>query len=75
MQHQSLIAYIFVLIFSMTMVLAETNTEQEKFADLLQRRKHLSGYWVGKRVVILPDGDPLFNSGKNGNEIQMILIY
>jgi hypothetical protein len=47
----------------MTIVLAQANKEREQFADLLQKRKHLNGYWVGKRYVITSDEDP-FDSGK-----------
>jgi len=64
MQYQSLIAYIFVVVFAMTIVLAQANKEREQFADLLQKRKHLNGYWVGKRYVMSSDEEPLFDSGK-----------
>lgn len=63
MQYQSLIAYLCLLLFGMAVVLAQANTEREKFADLLQKRKHLNGYWVGKRYLITSDEDPLFDSG------------
>jgi len=64
MQYQSLIAYIFVVVFAMTIVLAQANKEREQFADLLQKRKHLNGYWVGKRYATASDEEPLFDSGK-----------
>jgi hypothetical protein len=62
MQYQSLITFIFVVLFAMTIVLAQANKEREQFADLLQKRKHLNGYWVGKRYII--EDDPSFDSGK-----------
>lgn len=65
MQYQSLIAYLFVLFIGMTMVLAQVNKEREQFADLLQKRKHLNGYWVGKRYIIASDEDPLFDSDED----------
>ena len=65
MQYQSLIAYIFVVLFAMTVVLAQANKEREQFADLLQKRKHLNGYWVGKRLAISSDEDPYLDSGKS----------
>jgi hypothetical protein len=64
MKYQSLIAYIFVVVFAMTVVLAQANKEREQFADLLQKRKHLNGYWVGKRYIMSSDEEPLFDSGK-----------
>jgi len=48
----------------MTIVLAQANNERAQFADLLQKRKHLNGYWVGKRYAIASDEEPLFDSGK-----------
>ena len=51
----------------MSFVLAQANTEREKFADLLQKRKHLNGYWVGKRYAIASDED-LVDSGKWTND-------
>jgi hypothetical protein len=60
MQYQSLIAYLFVVVFAMTIVLAQANKEREQFADLLQKRKHLNGYWVGKRYII--DEEPLLDN-------------
>lgn len=64
MQYQSVIGYIFVALFAMTIVLVQANKEREQFADLLQKRKHLNGYWVGKRYILASDEDPLFDSGK-----------
>ncbi len=64
MQYQSLIAFLVVLVFAMTVVLAQANKEREQFADLLQKRKHLNGYWVGKRYIMSSDEEPLFDSGK-----------
>ena len=63
MQYQSLIAFIFVVLFGMTFLMAQANKEREQFADLLQKRKHLNGYWVGKRYAVASDED-LFDSGK-----------
>ena len=65
MQYQSLIAYLCLVLFGMAVVLAQANKEREKFADLLQKRKHLNGYWVGKRYLIASDEDPLFDSGES----------
>ena len=65
MHYQSLIAYIFVVLFAMTIVLAQANKEREQFADLLQKRKHLNGYWVGKRYIIASDEDPLLDSDED----------
>ncbi|CAF0991574.1 unnamed protein product [Rotaria magnacalcarata] len=62
MRHQSLIVYVFVALFAMTIVLAQANKEREQFADLLQKRKHLNGYWVGKRYVLASDEDPSLDS-------------
>ncbi len=64
MQYQSLIAYIFVVVFAMTIVLAQANNERAQFADLLQKRKHLNGYWVGKRYIVTSDEEPSLDSGK-----------
>jgi Ni,Fe-hydrogenase I cytochrome b subunit len=64
MQYQSLIAYIFVVVFAMTIALAQANNEREQFADLLQKRKHLNGYWVGKRYIVTSDEEPSLDSGK-----------
>jgi Ni,Fe-hydrogenase I cytochrome b subunit len=64
MQSQSLIAFIFVVLFAMTVVLAQANKEREQFADLLQKRKHLNGYWVGKRYALASDEEPFVDSGK-----------
>jgi hypothetical protein len=66
MQYQSLIAYLFVVVFAMTIVLAQANKEREQFADLLQKRKHLNGYWVGKRYII--DEEPLLDNGKQNKK-------
>ncbi|UJR21051.1 hypothetical protein I4U23_024151 [Adineta vaga] len=62
MHYNSIVAYIIVIIFAMTIVLAQANKEREKFADLLQKRKHLNGYWVGKRFVIASDEEPLIDT-------------
>ncbi len=67
MQYQSLIAYLIVVVFAMTVVLAQANKEREQFADLLQKRKHLNGYWVGKRYII--DEEPLLDSGKQQKKL------
>jgi hypothetical protein len=48
----------------MTIVLAQANKEREQFADLLQKRKHLNGYWVGKRNALTYDEEPSIDSGK-----------
>ena len=64
MQYQSLIAYLFFVLFAMAVVLAQANKEREQFADLLQQRKHLNGYWVGKRYIITSAEDPFLDSGK-----------
>jgi hypothetical protein len=64
MHYHSLIAYLVVILFAMTIVLAQANKEREQFADLLQKRKHLNGYWVGKRNVITSDEEPSIDSGK-----------
>jgi hypothetical protein len=63
MQYQSLIAYIFIVLFGMTVLMAQANKEREQFTDLLQKRKHLNGYWVGKRYATASDED-LLDSGK-----------
>jgi hypothetical protein len=63
MQYQSLIAYIFIVLFGMTFLTIQANKEREQFTDLLQKRKHLNGYWVGKRYVTASDED-LYDSGK-----------
>ena len=62
MHYQSLLGYLIVIVFTMTIVLAQANKEREDFADLLQKRKHLNGYWVGKRYII--DDEPNLDSGK-----------
>ncbi|CAF0840767.1 unnamed protein product [Adineta ricciae] len=59
MHYNSIVAYIIVIFFAMTVVLAQANKEREQFADLLQKRKHLNGYWVGKRLVVSSDEEPL----------------
>lgn len=64
MQYQSIIAYLFVMVFAMTIVLTHANKEREQFADLLQKRKHLNGYWVGKRYILASDEEPAYDSGK-----------
>lgn len=64
MHYSSLIAYIAVALFAMTIVLAQANKERDQFADLLQKRKHLNGYWVGKRFVIAADEEPSNDSGE-----------
>lgn len=63
MQYQSLIAYIFLVLFAMTILMAQANKEREQFTNLLQKRKHLNGYWVGKRYAPSSDED-LYESGK-----------
>lgn len=65
MNYQSLIVYFLVLILTMTVVLTHANKEREQFADLLQKRKHLNGYWVGKRYIMTTDDEPSLESGKN----------
>jgi Ni,Fe-hydrogenase I cytochrome b subunit len=64
MHYHSLIAYLVVILFAMTIVLAQANKEREQFADLLQKRKHLNGYWVGKRNALTYDEEPSIDSGK-----------
>ena len=64
MQSQSLIACLLVAMFAMTIALAHANKERDQFADLLQKRKHLSGYWVGKRYVLASDEDSVVDSGR-----------
>lgn len=64
MQYHSIIAYLFVMVFAMTIVLTHANKEREQFADLLQKRKHLNGYWVGKRYILTSDEEPSYDSGK-----------
>ncbi len=68
MQYQSLLTYIFIIFFAMTVVLVQANKEREKFTDLLQKRKHLNGYWVGKRYASASDED-LYDSGKSERKI------
>ncbi|CAF1478357.1 unnamed protein product [Rotaria magnacalcarata] len=55
MQYQSIITYIFIVLFGLTIVMAQANKEREQFAALLQKRKHLNGYWVGKRYASASD--------------------
>ena len=62
MHYQSLFVYFLVLLLTMTFVLTHANKEREQFADLLQKRKHLNGYWVGKRYI--DDEQPSVESGK-----------
>lgn len=64
MHYQSLFVYFLVLLLTMTIVLTHANKDREQFADLLQKRKHLNGYWVGKRYVITSDDEPSIESGK-----------
>jgi hypothetical protein len=64
MQYSSIIAYVFLVLCAMTIIMAQANKEREQFADLLQKRKHLNGYWVGKRYALTPEEDPLSDSGK-----------
>jgi len=52
------------MVFAMTIVLTHANKEREQFADLLQKRKHLNGYWVGKRYILTSDEEPSYDSGK-----------
>ena len=66
MHYQSVIAYFLIVLFGMTVLMAHANKEREQFADLLQKRKHLNGYWVGKRLAIASDEDVL-DSGKRKN--------
>jgi hypothetical protein len=47
----------------MAFLTAQANKEREQFTDLLQKRKHLNGYWVGKRYAHASDED-LYDSGK-----------
>ena len=75
MQFQSLLAYIFVVVFAMTVVLAQANKEREQFADLLQKRKHLNGYWVGKRYALSSDEEPYLESGKQRMSIFRLSIH
>ena len=64
MQYQSLIAYIFLVLCAMTVLMAQANKEREQFTNLLQKRKHLNGYWVGKRYAPTSDED-LYDSGRS----------
>jgi Ni,Fe-hydrogenase I cytochrome b subunit len=74
MQHQSLIAYIFIVLFGITILMAQANKEREQFTDLLQKRKHLTGYWVGKRYAVASDED-LNDSGKSNLSSFCCKIY
>jgi hypothetical protein len=67
MQYQSFLAYICIIFFAMTVVLVQANKEREKFTDLLQKRKHLNGYWVGKRYASASDED-LYDSDEDLSE-------
>ena len=69
MHYNSIVAYIIVIFFAMTVVLAQANKEREQFADLLQKRKHLNGYWVGKRLVVSSDEEPLTDAGNTTRDI------
>ena len=62
MQYHSIVVYMFLLMFTMTILTAQANKEREKFASLLEKRKHLNGYWVGKRYAIPFDAD-LYDNG------------
>ncbi|CAF1039914.1 unnamed protein product [Rotaria sp. Silwood1] len=64
MQYQSSIAYIFIVLFGMTVLMAQANKEREQFTALLQKRKHLNGYWVGKRYTSGSDED-LYDSDED----------
>lgn len=66
MQYHSLLAYIFVALFGLSFVMVQANKERDQFTDLLQKRKHLNGYWVGKRTIVASDED-LNESGKRTN--------
>ncbi|CAF0927032.1 unnamed protein product [Adineta ricciae] len=57
MQYQTVLAYIFLALFGLTFVMVQANKEREQFTDLLQKRKHLNGYWVGKRYVVASEED------------------
>jgi hypothetical protein len=74
MQYQSLIAYIFIVLFGMTFLMIQANKEREQFTDLLQKRKHLSGYWVGKRYATASDED-LNDSGKSKKNKNKFFFY
>jgi hypothetical protein len=69
MQYQSLIAYICILVFGLTFIMAQANKEREQFADLLQKRKHLNGYWVGKRYAVASSDEDLIDSGKRKSRL------
>ncbi|CAF1115319.1 unnamed protein product [Didymodactylos carnosus] len=48
---QVLFTYIMlVLIIVLNIKIVMANKDREAFTDLLQKRKHLNGYWVGKRA-------------------------
>ncbi|CAF0756826.1 unnamed protein product [Rotaria sordida] len=64
MQYQSIIAYIFIVLCGMTILMAQANKEREQFTALLQKRKHLNGYWVGKRYSSVSDED-LYDSDED----------
>jgi hypothetical protein len=57
----------------MTIVLAQANNERAQFADLLQKRKHLNGYWVGKRYIVTSDEEPSLDSGKRKKKKKFFL--
>jgi len=38
------------------------NKDREAFTDLLQKRKHLNGYWVGKRASPYSDEEQLYDN-------------
>lgn len=69
MQYQSLIAYLFLVLFGMTVLMAQANKEREQFTSLLQKRKHLNGYWVGKRYALASDED-VYDSGKINSSVK-----
>jgi hypothetical protein len=66
MHHHTVLAYFILIVFGLTLVIAQANKEREQFADLLHKRKHLNGYWVGKRYIAASDED-MFGSGSSSN--------
>jgi len=72
MQYQTILAYILVALFGLTFVTAQANKDREQFADLLQKRKHLHGYWVGKRFAAVASDEDFNDSGKKNKTCSII---
>jgi Ni,Fe-hydrogenase I cytochrome b subunit len=75
MQYQSFIAYIFIILFGVTFLMAQANKEREQFTNLLQKRKHLNGYWVGKRYAIASDEDSNDSGKSKQNKISFFFVF